>query len=284
MTFSRSTPEKNEGAQPVDGETPPWDFCVQTGPVITTAIHAGHGIRSELLPWLEIGDRERLREEDPLTDYFLAVGDSMLRANRSRFEFDLNRPREMAISTDPADQWGLQIWNSDLPAEQIEKSRRLHDEFYAMMRNHCDAMIARFGRILLLDIHSYNHRRDGPDADPAPAGENPDIDLGATTMNHRIYGDLLESFAQELRSAPVCGRQPHVGVNVRWEDGGNFPEWLHEIYGDDACVITLEYKKSFMDEWTGQANVLALQHLREGLARAVERARLCLHEMPEKMT
>jgi len=268
----------------MNGATPPWDFCVQPGPVITTAIHAGHVIRSEMLPWVAIEDRHRLREEDPLTDYFLAVGDSMLRANRSRFEVDLNRPREKSISTDPEDQWGLKIWKSDLPTDQIEKSRRLHDQFYAMMRDHCDAMIARFGRILLLDIHSYNHRRDGPDADPAPAPENPDIDLGATTMNHRIYGDLLERLAQDLRSVPVCGRRPHVGVNVRWEDGGNFPEWLHRIYGDDACVITLEYKKIFMDEWTGQANILALQHLREGLAKAVSGARLCLQEMQGNMS
>jgi hypothetical protein len=140
-------------------------------------------------------------------------------------------------------------------------------------------MIARFGRILLLDIHSYNHRRDGARAAAASLAENPDIDLGATTMNHDVYGDLLARFADQLRAVPVCGRPPHVGVNIRWEDGGNFPEWLHRIYGDDACVITLEYKKSFMDEWTGQANILALHHLREGLARAVECARARLHDM-----
>ncbi len=263
--------------------TRPWSFHVHPGQVITTAIHAGHSIRREMLPWLEIGEAERLREEDPMTDYFLGVGDSMLRANRSRFECDLNRPREKAVSTDPEDQWGLKIWHSGLPDEQIEKSMQLHDEFYAMIRNHCDAMIARFGRILLLDIHSYNHRRHGTEAAAAPA-ENPDIDLGATTMNHDIYGDLLACFAEELRSVPVCGKTPQVGVNIRWEDGGNFPEWLHSIYGDDACVITLEYKKSFMDEWTGQANILALQHLREGLARAVDYARLYLSTMSEKIS
>lgn len=249
--------------------------------MIITAIHAGHGIRPEMLPWLAIGEAERLREEDPLTDYFLGLGDSMLRANRSRFECDLNRPREKAVSTDPKDTWGLKIWNSDLPDEQIEKSRRMHDEFYAMIRSHCDAMIARFGRILLFDIHSYNHRRDGAHAAATPLAENPDIDLGATTMNHDVYGDLLAGFAEELRAVPVRGQPPRVGVNIRWEDGGNFPEWLHSIYSDDACVITLEYKKSFMDEWTGEANILALQALREGLARAVERARLSLSALSE---
>ncbi|MEW4467837.1 N-formylglutamate amidohydrolase [Parasphingorhabdus sp. JC815] len=262
-----------------NSETRPWDFFAQNGPVITTAIHAGHSIRYEILPWLEISEADRLREEDPMTDYFLGVGDSHLRANQSRFEVDLNRPREKAISTNPDDQWGLTIWNSDLPKDQIEKSMQIYDEFYAMIRLHCDKMIERYGRILLLDIHSYNHRRDGADAPAAPKDENPDIDLGATTMNHSIYGKLLNRMAYQLGNMPVCGRLPDVGVNVRWKDGGHFPEWLHKTYGDDACVITLEYKKSFMDEWTGQVDILALQHLREGLFRAVDVARDSLRHM-----
>jgi N-formylglutamate amidohydrolase len=278
---SASAVAEKDAAEVLGETTPPWDFLRQPGQVLTTAIHAGHSIRSEILPWLEIDPEDRLREEDPMTDYFLGVGDSTVRGNRSRFEFDLNRPQEKAISTDPKDQWGLTVWDESLPEEQIEKSKRLHDKFYQMIQSHCDAMIARFGRIFVLDIHSYNHRRDGAEADAAPFQDNPDIDLGATTMNHDIYGDLLARFGEALQTVPVCGRAPSVAVNKRWEDGGNFPEWLHSVYGDKACVITLEYKKSFMDEWTGQVDILALQHLRNGLARAVQVARACLNEMED---
>jgi N-formylglutamate amidohydrolase len=287
MTSMISMPAERTRARPKnpgDNETAPWSFHAQVGPVITTAVHAGHHIRREMKPWLEIGELDRLREEDPLTDYFLGVGDSMVRANRSRFEVDLNRPREKAISTEPEDQWGLKVWSRDLPDEQIEKSRRLHDEFYAMIQDHCEAMIERFDRILVLDVHSYNHRRDGAGTEAAPPEKNPDIDVGATTMDHDIYGELLTRFVDELRSVPVMGHQPLVGVNVRWKDGGNFPEWLHDIYGAKACVMTLEYKKSFMDEWTGDASILALQHLREGLARAVAIARVCLRKTSERMS
>src|SRR5690606_41077907 len=63
----------------VSSDTRPWDCLLQSGPIITTAIHAGHSIRNEMRPWLEISDMDRLREEDPLTDYFLPVGDSLLR-------------------------------------------------------------------------------------------------------------------------------------------------------------------------------------------------------------
>ena len=84
---------------------------------------------------------------------------------------------------------------------------------------------------------------------------------------------MLEEFEQGLRSRPVGGKSPDVRVNVRWEDGGNFPEWLHATYGDAACVITLEYKKIFMDEWGRTADILALQDLREGFLAGVANAR-----------
>ncbi len=257
----------------------PWDMMIQNGPVMTTAIHAGHTIRKSLQPWLEIDNGDRLREEDPLTDYFMAGGDTAFRANRSRFEFDLNRPADTAVTVDPEDTWGLKIWNPELPQAEKDASLALHAEFYRLMSERVEAMIARHGRILVLDIHSYNHRRDGAGAAAAPQEENPDIDLGATTLDKAIYGDLLDRFADGLRSRTVAGKQPDVRVNVRWEDGGNFPEWLHAEYGDAACVITLEYKKIFMNEWDHRADILAMQDLRSGFHAAVRQGRAALSRL-----
>lgn len=259
--------------QAMERDTPPWDLIVQPGPVMITAVHAGHNIRASLRPWLAIGEQDRLREEDPLTDFFLAAGDTIFRANRSRFEFDLNRPAERAVSVDPKHSWGLRIWRRDLPQQEIDASLELHRKFYALMAERVEAMIAEHGQILVLDLHSYNHRRNGADGAPDPQADSPDIDLGATTLNKAVYGDLLETFAQGLRSRPVRGRSPDVRVNIRWPDGGNFPEWLHAIYGDAACVITLEYKKIFMDEWGESADILALQDLREGFQAGLANAR-----------
>ena len=256
-----------------------WQVQDGQGPIIATAIHSGHRIRDSLKPWLAIEDKGRLREEDPLTDYFLSVADTSVRANISRFERDLNRPRDICITRDPSKTWDLRIWDDALPDEQVEQSRAIHDRFYAAMKQLCDDKIAEHGRILLLDIHSYNFKRNGPDGDPAPADKNPDIDVGATTLDKAVYGDLLKDFADMLRSVPVNGQAPSVGINVRWEEGGNFPEWLHSIYGDKACVMTLEYKKIFMDEWSEEADILALQHLRQGLLLAVEGARRALQQV-----
>ena len=45
-------------------------------------------------------------------------------------------------------------------------------------------------------------------------------------------------------------------------------------------MITLEYKKVFMDEWGRSADILALQDLREGFLAAVDEARDWLAEYP----
>ncbi|WP_338445089.1 N-formylglutamate amidohydrolase [Pelagerythrobacter marensis] len=259
---------------------PPWDAVVQPGPVMIAAIHAGHTIRPSLRPWLEIGEDERLREEDPLTDFFLPAGDTIVRANRSRFEFDLNRPPDKAVTTDPEDTWGLRIWNAALPDAEKDVSLALHRQFYDWIAARMETMIAAHGRVLVLDLHSYNHRRDGRHAEPSDPRANPDIDLGATTLNKAIYGGLLDRFAAALRSRPVAGRPPDVRINVRWEDGGHFPEWLHAEFGDAACVLTLEYKKIFMDEWGHTADILALQDLRAGFHAAVDQARRWLAAHP----
>ena len=225
-TTNQSTPHGDQSE--------PWDLLVQPGPVMVTAIHAGHSIRDSLRPWLVLDDGGRLREEDPLTDFFLPAGDTIFRANRSRFEFDLNRPAEKAVTVDPEDTWGLRIWDPALPRDEIEASLELHRRFYALMSERVEAMIAEHGQILVLDIHSYNHCRDGTDGAPDPQAGSPDVDLGATTLDKDVYGGLLDAFADGLRSRPVKGATPDVRVNVRWEDGGNFPEWLHAKYGDAA--------------------------------------------------
>lgn len=251
-----------------------WELTLGDGPVIAAAIHDGHSMRDSLVPHLAIDTATRRRDEDPLTGWLASVGDVQLRVKASRFEADVNRPRDRAISPDPANTWGIRVWDESLPEAEIERSLAYHDRFYAMVRRLMDAAIGRFGQVLVLDIHSYNHRRDGADAAPADARGNPEIDLGVTTLDHDRHGRLLQRFTEALRATPLQGRTPDVRNNVRYEGGGHFPEWLYATYGDAVCAISLEYKKVFMDEWSGQADIGALYDLRDGLRAAVAAARL----------
>jgi hypothetical protein len=250
-----------------------WDLVLGDGPVIATAIHDGHRMRDSLLPHLAFDEDQRRRDEDALTGVLATAGDVRLRVRNSRFEVDLNRPRDKALSTDPADTWGLQVWRGPLPPHEIATSLVAYDRFYAMIRGLLDALLARWGCLLLIDIHSYNHRRDGPNAPPADQAGNPDIELGVTTLDKERWGSVVKRFAEALRNSHVAGRSPDVRENIRYPTGGHFPEWVYATYGDRICTISPEFKKIYMDEWTARADTAVLEDFRNGLERAVDAVR-----------
>ncbi|WP_158238385.1 MULTISPECIES: N-formylglutamate amidohydrolase [Luteimonas] len=253
---------------------PAWDLIVSDGPVIATAVHDGHLLRESLQARVKLDDEGRRREEDPLTGLLTTVGDIRLRVRTSRFEVDLNRSRDEAVYASPEACWGLDVWQqSPLPDDEIATSLALHDRFYAMFGELLDRTVDRWGCALLIDLHSYNHRRDGADAAPAPAAGNPDIELGFTTFDPDRWGDTAKRFANVLRRHPVRNALPDVRANVRFPTGGHFPEWVYATWGDKVCTISPEYKKIFMDEWTGQADIAALYALRDGLQKAVDAVR-----------
>lgn len=250
-----------------------WDIRLADGPVVATAIHDGHAIRPSLQPLLALSDEERRREEDPLTGLLASVGDVRIRVPASRFEVDLNRPRELAVYAQPEHCWGLDVWKSPLPDNEITRSLDRWDRFYGMFAELIERMLERWEDVLLIDLHSYNHRRDGAAAACAPQEGNPDIELGLTTADPDRWGDTTDRFARALRSVPVAGRTPDVRANVRFPTGGHFPEWVYARWGPRVCTISPEYKKIFMDEWSGHADIAALDALERGLRKAVDAVR-----------
>jgi hypothetical protein len=60
----------------------------------------------------------------------------------------------------PNEAFGPNVWKREVQPDEIEESRRIHDDFYAALSTHLDRLAAD-GRFLVLDVHSYNHRRRG---------------------------------------------------------------------------------------------------------------------------
>lgn len=269
LPFDNENVAESGASRPVDRALADWQLQLGDGPVVATAIHDGHRIRDSLLPYLSIADSDRRREEDPLTGLFTSVGDTRLRMRSSRFECDVNRPRDKAISTDPEDTWGLRIWKDGLPANEVELSLANYDQFYADVGNLLEDLVERHGNLLLLDMHSYNHRRDGANEPASAQKDNPDIDLGVTTLDPGRWGKVAEKFSQILANSRIGGRLPDVRNNVRYPTGGFFPEWIYARYGEAICTISIEYKKIFMDEWTAHADIAMTDDLRTGLEYAV---------------
>jgi N-formylglutamate deformylase len=93
-----------------------------SSPLLATAIHDGHDIRQGIGNYLNIDESERLREEDPCTGFFTDISESRIVVNTSRFEVDVNRPRDGAVYSNPEQAWGLNVWKEDVPVSVWEYS------------------------------------------------------------------------------------------------------------------------------------------------------------------
>lgn len=233
--------------------------------MIAVALHHGHDLREEIRSFVATSDADRLREEDPHTGDWTHFAPTRLVVRRSRFEVDLNRSRESAIYSEPAEAWGLDLWRGALPSPIRARSLALWDDFYAVLGDLVDRRLAMMDRVLVLDFHAYCHRRGGPGHPPDPPRENPEVNLGTQSMERDFWAPVVDSFCGALRSA---GAPPlDVRENVKFP-GGHMAHWLHDRYPRRVCVISVDARKSFMDEWTGDLDVARFTTLGEAFAAA----------------
>jgi N-formylglutamate deformylase len=241
----------------------PFVFPEPSGPVVACALHAGHEVRDSLGLFLAVDDAERRREEDPCTELIADVSVGLVQALRSRFEVDLNRRRFRAVYTGPEDTWGLDPYRGELPERERAVSLHLYDEFYARLERLLGVMVASHGCAIVLDVHSYNHRRNGPGAPPDDPDANPEVNLGTGTMDAGRWGALAAGVVSDLSGAGLDVRE-----NVRFT-GGHMAAWAHKRFGGDVCVLALEFKKTYMDEWSGEVDEAHVERLRIALAGCV---------------
>ena len=224
-----------------------------TGPIIAVANHHGHALRHETASIMALDSDTRLREEDPFTGEWAELVPTCLIAQHSRFEIDLNRPRESAVYLTADDAWGLQLWKHTPPASLIEESLVQYDAYYNALESLCREKEEQYGTFVVLDLHSYNHRREGSEGPEADPSGNPEVNIGTGTMNREHWGGLVDRFIDELSSFNFLGRRLDVRENVKFV-GRQFPKWVHTHFPESGCAIAIEFKKFFMDEWTGKVD------------------------------
>jgi len=262
-----ASPTRGKGVQAVDH--PRFEIRDGSGPrrLVATAIHAGHDLRREVEREIALTASARLREEDPYTDRIIEPAGLRVVANRSRFEVDLNRGRDDAVYGDTDDTWGLHVWKRPLPSAVIQRSLEIYDEFYARLAALLDRL-ADDGPFVVLDVHSYNHRRQGPRAPAAPARENPDVNVGTGTLARDRWAPVVDTLIDTLDGTEVAGQPLDVRENVRFT-GANLTRWVHERYPETGCALALEFKKTFMDEWTGDVDPGRLRDLTNAVEDAL---------------
>lgn len=246
-----------------------WSVERGASPIVGTAIHNGHGLREEVAAAMALDDAQRLREEDPFTEYVIRDVPNRVVFHRSRFEIDLNRPSDGAVYVRPDQAWGLDVWSAGPVERLVQRSLGIHEAYYAMLGQMLSGLVAEHGRFVLLDVHSYNHRRAGPDAEPTSEAEAPQINVGTFSMDRARWAHVVDPFMANLRGFSFRGRAMDVRENVAFEGRGEQARFVHANFPETGCAIAIEFKKFFMDEWTGKPDLEALTAMRAMIAASL---------------
>jgi len=227
-----------------------WKIYSENGPLVATAIHDGHQLRKEVSELMLLSKEDQLREEDPFTGGWTTIGNTQIIGSHSRFEVDLNRPREKAVYQKPEDAWGLDVWKQAPSRELVSRSLSEYDAFYKEVYQIFTDLEKRFGHFVIFDLHSYCYRRKGPDGEAADPEINPEVNIGTGTMERAKWAGLIDRFIGDLHSFDYNGKKLDVRENIKFK-GGQFSRWVHQTFPSSACSISVEFKKFFMDEWSG---------------------------------
>jgi len=256
-----------------------FDIHKEDSPIIALALHDGHYISPEVLSYMNLAEHQRFREEDPYTAFMADLPVNKVIVHTSRFLVDLNRLKDKAIYKNPEDAWGLQVWKNGFP-ENLEKGlMEYYEKSYKAIDQLIEETIQKFGYFLILDIHSYNHRRESPDK-TAPEIDNPEINIG-TAFNNPKWQPLCKNFMEYLSNFSIGGKYPDVRENIVFK-GGGFSQWFNSKYSEKGSIISIEFKKTFMDEWTGRANIEHILEIKEALMGSIPLLKAQLNKLTER--
>ena len=72
----------------------------------------------------------------------------------------------------------------------------------------------------------------------------------------------------DLHAFDFLGRQLDVRENIKFR-GGQFSHWTHQTFPQSGCALAIEFKKFFMDEWTGKPDKTQLETIHRALQATV---------------
>ncbi len=218
-------------------------------PVIALSIHNGHDMSNELLGICGISDTDRLREEDPFTERISSGCSNNVTVHTSRFMIDLNRSPQSAVYQKPEDCWGLNVRKNPIPSTYLTELYDAYEDWYRVLDYQISNFLNRHPRLIVFDLHSYNHRRKGPNSEPDPQIENPDIIIGRSNLNSEYY-PLVAKLKSLLNNKEIDGYLLDCREDVKFS-GGYLSRYLNAKYPQRVISLSIEFKKIYMDEWSG---------------------------------
>ena len=92
-------------------------------------------------------------------------------------------------------------------------------------------------------------------------------------MPREHWAFLLDPLMEAMRGFDFNGRRLDVRENVAFQGKGEQTRFVHERYPGEGCAIALEFKKFFMDEWTGEPDPAELEAMRDFITFSAATAR-----------
>ena len=96
-------------------------------------------------------------------------------------------------------------------------------------------------------------------------------------MPREQWAFLLDPLMEAMSRFDFNGRRLDVRENVAFQGRGQLARFVHERYPGTGCALAVEFKKFYMDEWTGVADPEALPAMRDFITHAADAGRELLH-------
>ena len=255
-------PHKLSGTDPLRGFVYDFDFSI---PIIATAIHAGHHVRQELLPFMEIPPAQRLFEEDTATEKMIRGLPNTIWAVDSRAVYDLNRAPDMALPLTPEKFWGITVYGKQPTPEMNQESLARHARFYQFMEKMVTRMLDTFNVCIVLDIHSYNISRQREKGFLSP----PVFNLGTALLNRSRWEKQIQAWLSALETITLPGNiRTTVAENMVFSGRAELCRRLSQWDGR-ILVLPTEVSKVYMDEHTGEVYEEVVNAIQQGLQRII---------------
>lgn len=253
------------GIFPISGITPMGSaefHFLEPASYLGVALHSGSRVRPELDEAMKVGQKDRFREEDPYTDLFIRDFPLRVLARDSRFEYDLNWEIGKCIYPVGEQKWGLKVWNRPLTSDEIATTHHKYREFHALIDLIVGYMLRQEGTPILFDIHSFCYQREK--RTNWWEDNKPEINLGTRSINRKYFSSLIDIFLDHASEIRLDGHILSVGENTLFP-GGYITQKFAGSHNRKLLVLAIEYKKIFMNEWTGVLYPEKLKTLKKNL-------------------
>lgn len=255
------TPIQTKEPAPLSGFDYHLDFSL---PFIAVAIHAGHYVREELLPFMALDSNQRKFEEDTATDLMINDLKNAVWARESRSVYDLNREKEMALPLTPEQFWGTRVYKVPPTDEMNQKSVQSYELFYRFIETSIATMLDQFGFCVIYDIHSYNISRQKARGFESP----PLFNLGTALLDKQKWNKAIGLWLTLLGDITLPGIKTIVAENQVFQGKAEFCNRLTRL-DQRVLVLPTEVSKVYMDEITGEIFPDVLLSLKTGLQKSI---------------